>query len=380
MTRKFWLNIHLYLGLLTAMPLIAVAVTGSILGFRQEIQVMTHPEIFEVHAEGDRLPAADAARKMETKYPGITIFHTAVFQDPSRAWITFSTEGKLATNPYTGAINKVPEDQWIDTVEQIHRSLTAGTVGIYIVGISSALLLLLLGTGAWLWIPMIRGTLTRWWKRGTALAWHNVVGVATLPLLAAMAFTGITITFQLMPTVYQVTGSPQFEQPKVARTADNEMISIAEAVETARGIYPDLILTGFKMPWDSTQAHRVSFSRPGNWNDRGWLQVYIHPNTGEVVETVDTYAHSAGSVYQHSFFQFHTGEFFGLSGRIIWALASFLLPLIVGTGIYRWWKKQRGSEHRSVSEIVEDENGSPERPAAVPAASEESPVSSAAKE
>jgi uncharacterized iron-regulated membrane protein len=378
MNRKFWLDIHLYLGLLTVLPLIAVAVTGGILGFQQEIEVLTHPEIFEVHAAGDRLSAAEVARKMKAEYPGITIFHTAVFQDPSRAWITYSSEGKLATDPYSGAIHIVPEGWWIDTVEQIHRSLTAGTVGRYVVGVSSALLLILLGTGVWLWIPMIRGTLTRWWARGTALAWHNVVGVATLPLMAAMAVTGITLTFQLMPAVYWATGSPPFEQPKVERTADDEVIPIAEAIETARGVYPDLILTGFKEPWDSTQAHRVSFARPDTWNDRGWLQVYIHPNTGEVVETVDTYVHSAGSVYQHTFFQFHTGEFFGLSGRVLWALASFLLPLIMGTGVYRWWKKQRGTGHRSVSEIVESEEDLTARTAAVPA-SEASSVTPAAK-
>ena len=68
--------------------------------------------------------------------------------------------------------------------------------------------------------------------------------------------------------------------------------------------------------------------------------MWVDPYSGDLLQTLDTYEHSAGSIYQHSWWQFHSGEFFGFPGRLVWAVACFLFPLIAVTGVIRWWKKR----------------------------------------
>ena len=341
-TRSIWLKLHLYLGILTGLPLFAVGLTGGVLAFRPELQQWTLPDLYHVEVQGERLSPAEAVGRIRQAFPKATLLHTTAFKDEGRAWITYTSDGRLITDPYSGEVRKVSGD-WTDGVERVHRALAAGEVGRYVVGGASVVLILLSISGLVLWWPMRKGTLRRFLQKGSALGWHNVAGLATLPLLVVMAFTGITLTFGsvVMPLVFSATGSPELpEKPTSAAAMKADSISLVSALHIARKALPDATITAFAEPWDEDDVYKIHFGYPGELNEHGWKRLFIDPTGGAIVGRLDTYEHSLGSIYKHSWFQVHTGELFGPVGRTIWSVASLFLSLLFITGIVRWWKKK----------------------------------------
>ena len=343
-TRSIWLKLHLYLGLLAGLPLFAVGLTGGVLAFRPELQQWTLPNLYKVELQGDRLSPGEAVGRIRQAFPETTLLHTTAFKDKGRAWITYTPDGRLITDPYSGEVQRVSGD-WTDGVERIHRALAAGEVGRYIVGGASIILVLLSISGLVLWWPMRKGTLRRFFRKGSALGWHNVTGLATLPLLVVMAFTGITLTFGsvVMPLVFFATSSSELaEKPTSAASAEADSISLVDALDIARQEAPDATITAFAEPWDKDDVYKIHLGYPGELNEHGWERLFIDPAGGAIVGRLDTYDHSLGSIYKHTWFQAHTGELFGPVGRVIWSAASLFLPLLFITGVVRWWKKKKG--------------------------------------
>ena len=337
----FWIDVHFWLGVVTALPLLAVAVTGGVLALQPELQQWTLPEVYAVAGEGSRMSPVEAARLVEREYPEADVYYVGSKVEADEPWIVNSSAGKLVVDPYARTIRPAPEGGgWIGTVEEIHRNLTAGTVGRYVVAGSSIVLLLILATGLWIWLPMWRGTLNRWWQKRSALGWHNVLGLATLPLLVLMAVTGVMLTFGLAPYLSTVTFSPEVPEPHVEPPSDGEPVSLARAVQAAQARRSESRVVGFAGPWNPNQAVRVFMTRSAS-GTRGWVTVFVHPYSGEVVLDVDAYAHSWGAMLQKIWFSFHTGDVLGLGGRLVWGIASMLLPVLLGTGLWRWWKKRR---------------------------------------
>ena len=325
-----------------SLPLLVIGLSGALLSFRPTLQQWSYPTVYQVEASSERLSASAVAQHIQQAFPEATIFHTSAFQKAGRAWIVYSSEGRLVADPYTGSVRAAPEGDWTDTLEQVHRSLAGGTAGRYVVGGSSLGLVLLICSGLWLWWPTWRGTLRRWFRRGDTLSWHNVAGLVSTPLLVLMALTGITLTFSVvMPFVFWMTGSPALpEAPEAETLPGRTPITLAQAVDTAQAALPGAVVTAFGGSADGG-AYKVHLGYPGELNDHGWERMYVDPYRGTILRHVDTYSHSAGSIYKQTWWQLHTGEFSGGTGRVVWALASLMLPLLIVTGLLQWWKKQR---------------------------------------
>lgn len=349
--RSFWLDVHFWLTVVAGLPLAIVALTGGVLALDAELRALSYPTIYDVAADGDRMAPVEAARLLERTYPDASIIYVGTTPAPGTAWTVHSSAGPLVIDPYERVVRPAPEDGgWIDVVEQWHRALAMGTPGRYVVAGASIVLLILIATGLWLWVPMWRGTFRRWWRKQSALGWHNLLGLGTLPLIAVMALTGVMLTFNLAPYVYPLTGTPAVEEPVVETASEKASIPLSRAVAQARAAHPDAVVTAFASPWNPSQPIRVFLARPGDAHPQGWLRVYVHPTTGRVMKTIDRYEHSFASIIEQVWFQFHTGGFFGLAGRIVWGLASILLPVIAGTGLWRWWTKRQAVRRRNAEE------------------------------
>lgn len=348
--RSFWIDVHFWLTVVAGLPLAIVALTGGVLALDAELRVLSFPEIYDVASEGERMAPVEAARLLERKYPDASIIYVGTTPEPGKAWTALSSKGRLVIDPYERVIRPAPEGGgWIGTVERWHRALAMGTPGRYVVAGASIVLLILIATGLWLWIPMWRGTFRRWWRKQSALGWHNMLGLGTLPLIVAMALTGVMLTFHLAPYVYSLTGTPPIEEPVVESSPEEESILLSRAVERAQSAHPSSVVTAFAAPWNPEQPIRVFLTRPGDTGTQGWLRTYVHPSTGQVMKTVNRYEHSFASIVEQVWFQFHTGGFFGLAGRIVWGLASIMLPVVAGTGLWRWWIKRQAGR-RNVDE------------------------------
>ncbi|MFQ5780011.1 MAG: PepSY-associated TM helix domain-containing protein [Nitrospiria bacterium] len=358
-TRKFWQNVHLYLGLIMGLPLLIIGLTGGILAFMPQLERWDQPEFYAVQAEGAPLPLLDIVKRVRDEYPNTRLNHMMVFKDePERSWIIWASEARgdetlgyrLHIDPYTGRIAKDDHTdlgiaEWI---EMIHTSLSLGKAGRYIVAVCSIGLIILALAGIYLWWPMRHGTLRRLSGKGAMLSWHNLLGLIFLPLLLITAFTGITQTLgdTIMPFVFSVTLSPEIPQePKSTVPDEGEAISIVEALKVAQESLPGADITAMSEPGNQDGVYRFYFGHPDDFNQFGWERIYIDRFSGRIVSHFD-YRQSLGGIYQAVWWSLHTGELFGFSGRIIWSISVIMIPVFVMTGLFLWLRR-RARQRRS---------------------------------
>src|SRR5579884_354314 len=62
------LKLHLYLGLVSAIFLVILGVTGAIIGFEQEIPRWLHPSLWYVKPASQSLPEAQLIRNVEERF------------------------------------------------------------------------------------------------------------------------------------------------------------------------------------------------------------------------------------------------------------------------------------------------------------------------
>jgi uncharacterized iron-regulated membrane protein len=99
------------------------------------------------------------------------------------------------------------------------------------------------------------------------------------------------------------------------------------------GATPFGITRDFSRGWYS-----VRLVASADVNPSGNSQVYVDFATGEVVATRLASEVGAGDRFLFWQFPLHSGEAFGLAGRVAIALAAMALMAICGTGLYVWWR------------------------------------------
>jgi sulfite reductase (NADPH) flavoprotein alpha-component len=352
-------------GLVTALPVTAVAVTGAALAFAPELHRWDQPELYRVESSGERMAPEEIVRRVRTEYPDAEIYQISLFEErdrPATTWLTGTTRSgverffRLHVDPFTGRVAEDTTDGGIvGLTERVHRTLAAGETGRWVVTVSSLALVLVSLVGLYLWWPMRRTAVRRFLDRRGALEWHNVVGLLVLPLFVVMGFTGLQLPLQdvMNPTIRTVTGSPPPPgTPGSGPPAggDSTTVGLANAGEVVAAAYPDSRIPGFGEAGGDAGSYRVNVKEPDDSNPRGWERVFVDRYSGEILERRDTYAYSPASAYQQAWFQLHTGEFFGDPGRTLWALACLLVPVMAGTGLVIWLRKRRGTSRREVDD------------------------------
>lgn len=87
MYKKVWFKIHLYLGLIAAVILFTVAITGAILSFQKEIIYLINKDSFVVKVEENKLTEKQILEKFQEKFPSEKIKALSFFNDPKSSYI-----------------------------------------------------------------------------------------------------------------------------------------------------------------------------------------------------------------------------------------------------------------------------------------------------
>lgn len=222
--RKAVFQIHLWGGLLLALYIIAIGVSGSILVFKEELMPKPRVSVGKVDyraCTADQLiQAIDVAN---TAVPGMKSF-LASCPTPANSLFTVTVRPQLRRpagpptargggsrlpqrtvylHPHTAAVlgEADREASWLETVEQFHVNLLLGRSGRLWNGIGASVLLMLTITGMVLWWPGIKN-----WTRGLKVdfrkSWkrinfdlHSALGFWTIVFTLTWALTGMYFTW-----------------------------------------------------------------------------------------------------------------------------------------------------------------------------------------
>ncbi len=355
--RRWNFVIHLWAGIVLAIYLIVIGVTGSILVFQDEIGRLTGLKPWQdIRVAGTAADVATVVNNLRQAYPR---WHLVSVSAPSESDATFVSvlEGRgrirVASDPNSGKVlGAFPaERNWMDFVRELHETLLlSGHTGRLLNGIAGALLLLLNATGLVIWWPGIRNwpralkvDFRRTWRR---VNWdlHSAAGFWTLSIVSIWAITGMYFawprqTFQFVNSFSRII-SARPPAVIVAPEIPGSAPDLDRLVDQARALDPGTKLAGIAFPYSRRAPLAILMQRrssPGREYDD---TVYFNPYSGEYI-SIWRYGvnQSLGDWLIWLQVPLHFGTSWGLAVKLVWAAAGLAIPLLTVTGLLMYWNR-----------------------------------------
>ena len=366
-TVRAWAWVHTWTSLVSTVFILLLCLTGLPLIFHHEIDGwlgVAAPAAIATDspASVDRLAAAALA-----DHPGQVIQNIGWDEhDPARVFVilngaadghpndsitvNYDAAQAVKLGPATSAVMQV--------VLRLHVDMFAGLPGKLFLGAMGTLLILAIVSGVVLYWPFTRrlafGTIRN--KRHTTwLDLHNLAGIVTATWLTVVGLTGVINTLsepligRWKATELNAMIAGHQNGPAIAAAA-----SLDRVLQTAREAAPgmDAAFIAFPGSGFSSLRHYAVFLRGTTPLTSRLLQpVLLDAATGGLAETRHLPWYLTTILVSQPL---HFGDYGGLPMKVIWALLDLVAIAVLGSGLYLWWSRRRGTTTRSVSTGLAD--------------------------
>ncbi|MEW6445348.1 MAG: PepSY-associated TM helix domain-containing protein [Pseudomonadota bacterium] len=321
-------TLHTWLALLFALPLLAVSLSGAMLGFARESDRMMHVELLAApFSAGDTLSAdamLDAARKA---YPGFVAIGLAPASTPVDAALVLMRDHggqtrEVYVHPRTGEVRgeRSSADSFYGFAHRLHTTLLLDEGGRWITRCAAVGLLL----------TSLGGLLLRSRNPAPSLGsrTHPLLGLTSAPVLILIGASGLAF----------LSWSPTFG------TVQHRLMASASVTTPLPYVTPAFTTLQIQQPdctprWASTRENGmldVLCEQPGHLGTLGLRAYTWSPADG--LNAAESPAAASGELL----YNLHTGELLGMPGRLLWVIASLAVPLLILGGL-----ASRRARHRT---------------------------------
>ena len=377
-TVLFWT--HLVAGVTAGVVVLVMSVTGVLLTYEKQMVAWAEQlPAAAAPAGAPRLPVESLLASARAARPEATPTPVTIKADRfAPAIVAFGREGHLLVNPYSGVVVGEGAQRlraFFRSVTDWHRWLAMSgeqrATGRAITGAANLLFLILVVTGAYLWLPRtwtwIQVRSVAWFRGGLSgkardFNWHNVVGLWSVVPLFVVVLSGVVISYPWAGNlVYRVMGETPPPSARPSAPAGRERQARAAVVSDA-GLEAVLErasreVTGWRsmalrVP-EAAQAPvvvTVDQGQPGQPHLRETLT--LDRGTGAPIRR-ETFGDSSPGRRARMLLRFaHTGEILGLTGQTIAGLVSAGGALLVYTGFalslrrFTAWRRRNATTSR----------------------------------
>lgn len=349
--RRSLFQIHLWAGILLALYLTLIGVSGSLLVFENELTQWALPKPFAA----PRLPLDELLRVGQRALPDARPTFLSLPQNNlpyARLWLR---DGRgqtqsLFVDPGSGQV-LTGHTVWIEWVHKLHVNLLLGPRGLVVNGLGAASLLLLTLTGILIGWPGIRR-----WKEALRLRYsqgrrrfffdlHRAVGFWTLLFALWWGLSGLYFAFhpqlgRAIEALFPVRAMHPPSVPPDPVTAGAH-VPIERLAESALRATPGGWLSGIALP-DSERDPVVVYvdrRKPGDFSQRDIHSFGAH--SGRLLATWHYGQNQTpGDWILWAMHPLHFGTLWGLGFKILWALAGLALPTLSLTGLWLYWNRK----------------------------------------
>jgi uncharacterized iron-regulated membrane protein len=391
--RKFFNDIHLWLGLGSGLIVIAVCFSGTVYVFNTELTEKAAPHLYKVQTvAGKERMAVDSLLAKVKQETGGTVASVTIPAALNRTY-QFNvkqkeeSEGRVSAtymvNPYTGVIvgnskEKNGTKEFMGTMFSLHRWLLLDKVknpiingienrklGSMITGWATIIFTLGCITGLIIWFPQK----VKYWKQGLKIKWnagwkrvnhdlHNTLAFYALIFLLLMGLTGPQWSFEWYRTGLQKTlgtykpadaakaGERKEAERKKETAADtiasvSTQLSIADYVKEADKVLPyrgNYVIT---LPADAAAKTMITKTKLGFFAPAAGDRITMDPTSGKIVK-LDIFKKKpfneriAGSIKA-----IHVGNVYGTFTKILYFLACLIATSLPITGTMIWLNKMK---------------------------------------
>lgn len=381
--RKFFNDVHLWLGLSSGLIVIAVCFSGTVYVWNTELTEASASHLYKVKAPlgQTRIPADSLFQKIkDSSKASIT---SVMIPESAERTYQFSTrkEGSSArgvtyyVNPYTGDITgnsmeKNGTKEFMSTMFSLHRWLLLDKInkrelGSTITGWATIIFTLGCITGLIIWFPQK----LKAWKQGLKIKFsgnwkrtnhdlHNTLAFYSLFFLLLMGLTGPQWSFDWYRTGMQKTlgtyKPKEAAKPGDAKKGKEKKDSVAVPSLLAMQTYINaadkaLPYTGdytITLPADNASTLMISKNKRGFFAPAAADRLTVDVASGSVKKK-DIFRDKpfnervAGSIKA-----IHVGNVYGTFTKIIYFLACLVATSLPITGTLIWWNKLKKKRKR----------------------------------
>ncbi|MBU3736580.1 MAG: PepSY domain-containing protein, partial [Methylobacterium sp.] len=257
----------------------------------------------------------------------------------------------VAVDPYTlKLLNTRFWGDYLGTwIYDLHYTLLMDRTGKVLMFLTGLVFMITIAIGLGLWWP----SAGRWRKASRVLPrtpsrkriydLHTTGGIYSAVLLLALAVSGSVLSKPewIKPVISHLSSTR--EAPLLSSTpAGQARITVDRALEIASGTYPEAQPRWIETPDGDDGVFLIRLRSPAEPGNRfPKTQVWVDPYSGRVLHHWSGLERSGGQAFLDWMHPIHSGEAFGLTGRLI-IFASGLVPMLLWiTGWMRWRHKTR---------------------------------------
>jgi uncharacterized iron-regulated membrane protein len=282
--RGLWFSIHKWIGILLALLIIPISLTGSALVWHDWLDETLNPHRYAVTGAAALTPSAYAAAAQAALGPGervLSIRYPEHHGGPVTVTAVGTTQPGAARPPRTNVwldpadgrlLDKASSDSGaVRVLHSLHGSLMVPGWGRTIVGWVGVFMFVSCLTGIWLWWP-VTGSVRRglrWRRRNSTNAnLHHQMGFWILVPLAMLSFTGFWISFPSVFSAFEAnqpkarSGPPDRARAMRARPLERTALA-ADAALAAAGPHATGPLVSVSWPTDQNSSWKIAFARQG---------------------------------------------------------------------------------------------------------------------
>lgn len=386
-TRKLFNDIHLWVGLIAAIFVFVICLSGTIYVYNTEIRELASSHLHKVNPEGEKIDIeklSDIVRnESEAKITGFTIpsnasksyqINTRKEGDNSRGGITYyinpyngqvlgnsKEESKVAT--FMGSMFSLHRWLLLDKVETpIISGVTNQKLGSYISGTMTILFTIGLLTGIVIWFPRK----IKRWKQGLTIKFnsnwkrinhdiHNSLSLYAFVFLLLMGITGPQWSFEWYRTglrkalgTYEAPIQGGSQRGNVNNTQTNEespaqekiaLLPMSSYIETVNTSFPykgDIRVT---LPAENEDIISISKFKAGFFTPAAANQIKLKVHDASVHETIIFRDKPFNERVSGSIKALHVGDVYGQFSKLIYFLACLIATSLPITGTLIWVNK-----------------------------------------
>ncbi len=363
MFKKTIFQLHGLFGISAGLVLALMGLSGALYEFQEEILRLINPSM-QVERDARRLPLGELtakARALEGKTVA-GVYLTLDSDRPARIFFTpppGERRGAMRLlDPYSGeAIGEPLGMRFFGFVLQLHRFLAIGEVGKQITAASTLALVFFCISGIYLRWPRQaldwRAWLSLdWAKKGRSFNWdlHAVAGTWCLLFYLCAALTGLTWSYDWFrdganrllgdaPAGQQGKRGEGRGRPGGAPAPVVDYDALWNAIRQTAG--DRLASVNLRLPPSAGQPATAFYLLDDSPHPRALNQIQLDTASGKPISHERYADKDLGGRLLTSIYALHTGEYFGLPGRILMMLASLSMPLFFITGWLLYLDRRR---------------------------------------
>ncbi|BAU74059.1 PepSY-associated TM helix domain-containing protein [Metapseudomonas furukawaii] len=366
-TIRRWSFVHTWTSLVCTLFLLMLAITGLPLIFHHELEHLLGeaPELREMAPDTPHLGLQQLVEAAERHRPGEVVQYIGFEKDEPNGVVTI-TAASAGTEPNsshtfmldarTGEPVAMPAANGgvLMFILRLHVDLFAGLPGKLLLAFMGLLFVAAILSGVVLYSPFMRrlkfaevrharSTRTRW------LDLHNLIGIVTLTWAMAVGVTGvISACADLLISAWRQDAlaalvEPYRNAPPLTERAPADRV-LAIAADALPGMQADFI--AFPGTRFSSEHHYTVFMVGGSHlTAHLWTPVLIDARTLAVTAVAQRPWYMDALAMSQPL---HFGDYGGRPMQILWAVLDLLTIVLLGSGLYLWWARQRRGADKGI--------------------------------